>query len=147
MGITINLYETSSNRIEVNKTIELKMSTTCILKDDCSIETPVILITTPTNISKYNYMYIEDFGRYYYINITSIRNGLWEVSGNVDVLMSFKNDLKKCSGIISRQENSYLNGYINDNTHVVQSNEFNRVFNFPYGFNDAGEYVLICAGG
>ena len=148
MAVTIKLYETKSDRKQVTKELDLKMTTSCVLKEACSIERPTLLITTPTNISKYNYLYIEDFGRYYYImDIVSVRNGLWEVSTQVDVLMSFANDIKQCTGIISRQESTDLNGYINDNTHVVQSNEFNRVFNFPSGFNSSGEYVLICAGG
>ena len=39
----------------------------CVLKDDCSVISPVLEIKTAT-LPDYNYAYIPDFGRYYYVN-------------------------------------------------------------------------------
>lgn len=52
---------------------------------------PVLTFEIPmANIVDVNYLYIEDFKRYYYItHLRSIRTGLVEVSCHVDVLMSF----------------------------------------------------------
>ena len=76
----VNLYENTSENYRLNKDITLKITESCVLKDDCSVENPVIVLKTGTNISGYNYMYIPDFGRYYYIgDIVSVGLNMWEI--------------------------------------------------------------------
>ena len=53
----------------------------------------------------YNYFYIPQFSRYYFVtNITSLRKGLWRISGHVDVLYSYDSDIRKQYGYIVRNE-------------------------------------------
>ena len=55
--------------------------------------------TAPT----YNYAYITEFGRYYWVNeITSIGGGLWRVDMSCDVLASFKSAIGSASKYILR---------------------------------------------
>ena len=52
------------------------------------------------------------------------------------------------SVIIDKQENMIgANLFIDDGSFVTENKEFNSVINFPSGFNDSGEYILITAGG
>lgn len=98
---------------------------------------------------KYNYMYIGEFGRWYYINdISSVRTDLWEISATVDVLMSFKNDILASKVIIDKIENeSEANLYLDDGSFVMDSRKYNEIKEFPNGLNETGSYILICAGG
>ena len=100
-------------------------------------------------IYNYNYMYIEEFGRYYFIDeIVSVRTGIWTIRASVDVLMSFKNDILQCECIIDKIENeANANLYLDDGSFVMDSRKYNEIKEFPNGLNDNGDYILICAGG
>lgn len=145
---SITLYINNSENYRVDKSLTAVLNTSVALKGGSGIENVEIDIQTSTDISRCNYMYIPDFGRYYFItSIAAIRNDVYRLTAHVDVLSTYKEELRQLYAIIDKQENSYTNVYINDNSRVMQSNEFNRVINFPNGFNDSGEFILICAGG
>lgn len=67
------------------------------LKNGTSILQPTFLLSA--DISEYNYCHFND--RYYWINdITSVRNGLWEVQCRVDVLASWKSEILETSAFV-----------------------------------------------
>lgn len=98
---------------------------------------------------KYNYMYIEKFARWYFIDdIINIANNRWEIHASVDVLYSFMNDILCSSAIISKSENDdNANLYFDDGSFVMDTRKYIEVKQFPSGLNSNGEYILICAGG
>lgn len=65
----------------------------CALKGACSVVSPVLEIKTPTK-PDYNYAYISDFGRYYYVTEWIYDKGIWSCSLSVDVLTSWRNEIK-----------------------------------------------------
>ena len=68
------------------------------------------------------YNKVPDFNRYYFIdNIVSLRNNVWTLSLSVDVLMSFKEQIKECDGFIARNEFEF-NDYLIDNRRSTQVN-------------------------
>ena len=70
------------------------------------------------------------------------------LSLEVDVLMSFKEQIKQESAVIDKQSRVLdANMYIDDGDWVVQNNEFIQIKNFDNGFNNEGEFILIVAGG
>ena len=115
----ITLYQCSAESNRLNKTDFLENGNTYQgnLRENCSIITPAVLLDgyqftgrNYDNLFKFNYMYIEEFERYYFItDITLISNQLIEITGRVDVLESFKNDIYNMSGILNRSSNE---GYI-----------------------------------
>lgn len=64
----------------------------CLLKDNCSITTPVLELKIDSSPC-YNYAYIADFGRYYYVSDWTYYRGIWSCSLNVDVLTSWKSNI------------------------------------------------------
>lgn len=61
-----------------------------------------------------NYAYIPLFNRYYVINdIISIRNNIWRLNMSVDVLMSYKKEIRNLYAFVNRNEFDY-NKYIRD---------------------------------
>lgn len=73
-------------------------------------------------VPDFNYVYIPNFNRYYFIdNIVSLRNNVWTLSLSVDVLMSFKEQIKECNGFIARNEFEF-NDYLIDNRRSTQVN-------------------------
>ena len=64
------------------------------------------------------------------------------------MLESFKNNILNLDCIVDKQEKEIAsNKYINDGSFVTTSKQFNRMIEFPNGFNEKGSYILICAGG
>lgn len=116
-------------------------------QDEVDIMTPVIRFES-SRILRYNYAYIPELQRYYVVNsINSYREGIWDVSFSVDVLMSFRGDILALSAIVDKQTMSE-NGdeYIDDGSLVTDNVMFTRVHEFEGGFNNYPEYILITAG-
>lgn len=148
----INLFTCNAERNRVNKYNYLsnRFAMDGTLRKATSAMNIVIEVekTNPL-IYQYNYMYIEEFARWYYIDdISSIRNGLWQISASVDVLMSFKNDILKSEVIVDKiEDESKANLYLDDGSFVMDSRKYNEIKEFPNGLNENGSYILICAGG
>ncbi|MBP5410808.1 MAG: hypothetical protein J6Y26_02745 [Lachnospiraceae bacterium] len=113
MAVTVKLYKVTDDERVVSKTLGTAKEYSCTLKNEQEILAPEVSIQTSDNLSDYNYMYIERYGRYYYAKISTTPNGFWRIKGRVDVLMSHKTELLALSGTLERSEKNY-NGYLND---------------------------------
>ena len=147
--MTLGLYENKSDEKVVNKSITQLETYEGFLKASSSITNPVIQIEGVFNIynnGNVNYMYLPDYRRFYYItDIIQIRANLVEIHGRVDVLMSFKDELKKCTGILRKGENNY-NMYLDDGSLKVFQNKQLQMLKFPSGF-PSENFILVMAGG
>lgn len=139
-------YDASDNRC-INKELLEECIFEGTLREESSIIEPSILLQNYIPI-RYNYAYIPDFKRYYFINnIESVRNDLWKLELKVDPLMSFKADILSLKVVVDKQsDDSNGDEYIDDSSLISDNLMFNRVYNFSNGFNDNGEYILITAG-
>lgn len=144
----IIIYSTDSENNRVDKKLNKILTLNGTLKEQCSIISPSIVIQgNISDISKANYCYIKSFSRYYYINnITIINNNLYRIDCDVDVLMSYKSQIRKLSAVIERQENDY-NLYLEDSSFKTQSRDNILTKSFPNGFTTEGNYILAVAGG
>lgn len=148
----INLFTCNAERNKINKSNNINnrfVLDGAFRKSTSALNIEVDVEKTNPLIYKYNYMYIEEFGRYYFIDeIVSIRNGLWTIMATVDVLMSFKKDILESNVIIDKAEDEDIsNLYLDDGSFVMDSRKYNEVKEFPSGLNENGSYILICAGG
>ena len=142
--MNILLYKTTNANNDLNKTISDKVELVGALRDASSIIAPSILIQS--NPIGYNYAYIPEFGRYYYIkNITAFRKGAYIVDLKCDVLMSFKDEILEMSGIVSRLTTG--SPYIQRDVPCKVTETHKRI-DFPATpFTRNGTYILIAKGG
>lgn len=143
----ITLYKNTSPNNFLNKVLSEKSVYTGYLREESSVLNPTVMIEN-LNLARLNYMFIPSFGRYYYIteNIC-VRSNLWRLTGEVDVLMSYRSELLNHEAIIEKASDSdKANIYIDDGDWIVENRKFIKVINFPSGLDDEGEYVLITAG-
>lgn len=116
-------------------------------RDEISVMNPIIRFESD-GILRFNYAYIPSLQRYYsVVDRTAYREGVWDVTFAVDVLMSFRADISDLSVVVDKQsmiENG--NEYIDDGSLVSENVMFQSIYEFPAGFNDTGEYILITAG-
>ena len=141
--MNILLYKTTNANNDLNKTISDKVELVGALREASSVIAPSILIQS--NPIGYNYAYIPEFGRYYYIkNITAFRKGAYIIDLKCDVLMSFREEILNMSGIVSRLTNGdeYANRDIK-----TKCLETHRRLDFPETpFTRNGSYILISKG-
>lgn len=144
MSISITLMRNYSDINVLDKNTENLSTVSGTLKNKTSILNPVIQIqgALPTGC---NYMYIADFGRYYFVDdISSVSNPIFEISAHVDVLTTYADQIRSCRGIIARQQNNW-NLYVDDGAFKTYQNEIILVQTFTTGFSD-DEFVLAVAG-
>lgn len=142
--MNILLYKTTNANNDLNKTISDKVELVGALRDASSIIAPSILIQS--NPIGYNYAYIPEFGRYYYIkNITAFRKGAYILDLKCDVLMSFKDEILNMSGIVSRLTTG--SPYVQRDV-LCKVTETHKRIDFPATpFTRNGTYILIAKGG
>ena len=146
--ISVQLMNNSSPVEKIGKTLSVGTSYSCALKDDTSVLNPVIILQTSDNIFSFNYMYISDFSRYYFIDdIKSLNNNRWEIHAHVDVLETYKTQILNNDVVLKRQQNMF-NLYLDDpefktyNTESIQTIKFKN----GSGFSKNLKYILTVNG-
>ena len=120
MAITATFYKNVAKKLnstkiptygyydEIDLTVELKAVT--------NLFTPSLVISADTftdnqgnivNPMQYNYCYLPDFQRYYFVRSWSWIVGRWECSLEVDVLASFKSDIAQSALYVLRSASKY----------------------------------------
>lgn len=103
--MTVTLYNCTDDPRVVNKTLTSGTSVTATPMESCSIYTPRLILAYNSTLVNVNYMYISDFGRYYFITDISVNpGGQIEITGSVDVLKSFSAGIKAAKATIVRSE-------------------------------------------
>lgn len=153
--MNITLYRNNSDRNYVNKSLSNPSIVSGTLRESTNVISPILTIDTTEfadNILNYNYCYIEEFGRYYFITSCEVvLNNVWRLALYVDVLMSFRPQILNLSAIIARQENTY-NLYLPDERFLVNSNRIVTAIEFPGRVPSSGDIntrqiVITLAGG
>lgn len=140
----ILLYNNSSPQNKISKAITQVGVLAGALRGECNVVNPVFRIEGAV-MPDFNYVYIPDFGRYYYLrDIRSVRNNVWDISLKSDPLMSF--DLSNVTGVVTETQHSG-NNYLPARNWVRTVKTKTDIINFSGGLLDSGEYILITAGG
>lgn len=120
----IKLYKCADDRRVLSKTLSGAVTKTCVIKDDnISILSPRVQIAQFNTFKSYNYAYIPDYGRYYYIDDIAVDlGGLLTLSLSVDVLQTYAADIRATKALIYRQS-QHTNPLIADSLIQSQVNE------------------------
>lgn len=87
----VKIYNNKSNNNVVNKTLELIQDINFKFKDDSDITNPILILKSYVSG---NYCFIPDLNRYYYIDrIELMTGGFFKLYLEIDVLMSYKDDI------------------------------------------------------
>lgn len=150
MSFPVVFYTNNSSSNKVDKELVEKYTVNGTLRNGCSIIDPVILFEANSpgfQSNRVNYLYVAEFERYYYVtNIVSVNYTLWEVHCHVDVLMSFKEQIRAQTAVVSRQESKY-NLMLDDGIFMTYQNPKIQtlLFSNPTPF-ETQEFVLVVAG-
>lgn len=143
------LYKTNSPKnLVTKKLLNEKRYTNVVFLNEVDNTNPTIDIGFFKKVEElkiYNYAYIPQLGRYYYISTQTFKTGgIVSLSLSVDVLMSYKDSILNSTQLIDRVQSKgkmYIGGYdwVTDErtyirTHKFAGNHFNKE-------NDS--YVLV----
>lgn len=104
----LNLFQNNSDKNVVWKQITTKANMTGTLREGCSVMDPIIKVEgiSASDIPYINYAEIVEFGRYYYITDIVLVGKLYELHCHIDVLMTYKDQIKTIPAVIARHEAS-----------------------------------------
>ena len=144
--MTITLYTNNSENNALNKYLTELTTLTGDLREETSVLDPDVLLThIDEYIESVNYAYIEEFNRYYFVTgIESVRNNLWRLTCHVDVLYTYREQIRSNRAIVERNEVEY-DLKLNDGLFKTQQNPRIAQFPFPSGFN-TWNFVIAIAG-
>lgn len=131
----IKLYRVLDDPKNVNKTLTGELAVSGIVKEPISITAPVIEVEADNNIlAGYNYAYIEDYGRYYFVDPTNDSWNLNTLNLRCDILSSSKAWLLARMATVTRNEALY-NAYLEDTNFSSYAYTNIVTKNFPLAVN------------
>ena len=119
----IKFYSGFTKRVNSTKQPGTATATlTGTLKEECSLENPVILLEnlSPNTLPGYVYAYIPTFSRYYFVAGWTYNPPYWECSLNEDYLASWKTNIGNTSAYIDRCAADY-DGDLIDSQYITKA--------------------------
>ena len=139
--MTVIFYKYDGIKNKINKTLENGLTVNdVIMHNDFDITAFELLIKNNNFSSEYNYCYIQDLGRYYFIESVEKMNGtIFKIRLTVDVLKSFSTQIENIQAIITKSENP------DDNFVDCEKSEnyTSEVINLTDNFNHSGNLILV----
>lgn len=144
--MVVNTYTCSDdNNVLVKNLTEVSTLDNVKLKDATELIKPELVLMSD-DYPTFNYVYLPKFNRYYYVtNITVNPNKIYRIALDVDVLMSFKDDILKSKGYVSvtTDANPMYNGTQYGSLVNKQVNTYASDVVLP----DTTTEILVTAGG
>lgn len=132
----IDFYSMSEDRNKIGKTLTVlkTIKAESNVKDLSLIDTVLFLSTmTVEGVKNYNYLYIHELNRYYFIeNVSVTITGLYKLQLHCDLLETYKNDILDSFALINQSGNNnkyYDGGYLSQSNYDVDIYKSNKVFN------------------
>ena len=139
--MTVIFYKYDGIKNKINKTLENGLTVNdVIMHNDFDLTAFELLIKNNNFSSEYNYCYIQDLGRYYFIESVEKMNGtIYKTKLTVDVLKSFSTQIENIQAIITKSENP------DDNFVDCEKSEnyTSEVINMTDNFNHSGNLILV----
>ena len=131
MSFTVNLYNFSKRENSTKQPAGSPASFSCLLKEASGIVAPEIMLDLGRTASPagYNYAYISEFKRYYWIREWRYESPLWTASMVCDVLATFKAQIGSASLYVLRAASAY-DGNIVDNLYPMKAIPTHAVTSF-----------------
>lgn len=142
----IDFYYYTNERNNVDKTYFLGAKTTMsgVLRNECDILYPSILIEYHGDLPNFNYCYIKKFNRWYFIDgFTVVTDKLCRLDMSVDVLQTYRIGILGLTAMVDRNEFEH-NYYIPDDRLVYNTGSTisaQRIENKLFD-DQNGQYVL-----
>ena len=116
MAFNVTFYSFSKRENSTYRPTGTGETYSCVLKENSSIANPEIILEMGTeDAPTWNYAYIAEFNRYYYVSDwTWIQNRLWSASLSTDLLATYKDEIGASELYVLRASADYDGAIIDD---------------------------------
>ena len=145
--MTISTYTCTADEHVLDKSGYLTISSSAvsaIIKDDTNMINPTLIVSNSIG-NDFNYVYISEFNRYYYVRDIVHSQQRYYIELEVDPLYSFKSEIDELT-VIANRSSSYYNTYQDDNTIPFLANRHVATQPFPAGFTGNSWILAVCGG-
>ena len=139
----ILLYKNKSDSNVINKILTNETPITGVSRTAINLLQPVITVTN-FNINQFNYCFVNELMRYYYITQSIINpDNTITINLRVDVLKTYEADILASRGLITKQRvyNPYYGDFAVDDTFEEKR------YNFDNVFTENGDFILVALRG
>lgn len=147
MSYTCTLYTMTGDTHSFNKSLSSLGDFSCDFKNIIDVETPEVYVAAGATYDQANYMYIPEFGRYYYAKARAGTGNVITFECVSDPLMSFKSQILACPAVISRNP-WHFDLYLPDPKLPIEARTASAILKFS-GTNFSGSnncYILTTVG-
>lgn len=146
--MTIKFYNTNSDVKSVTKNLTYIDGTTVARNTaDVDVINPVLIMKYKESyLTNSNYMYIEEFKRYYFITVTVMTGGNVMIKGTVDVLMTADNAIRNNGACVVKRNEYNSSAYVGDMQTTLSTKPSTVVKKFPYTFKNFSIFLLAAGG-
>lgn len=139
--MTVIFYTYNGIKNKINKTLSSGLTVNdVIIQNDFDITNFDLLIKNSSFNIEYNYCFIPDLNRYYFIeNIEKMNGSIYKIRITVDVLKSFSSQIENIKAIITKSENPDNNFVDCEKSETFES----EVINLTDNFNHSGNLILV----
>ena len=129
----VKFYKTEDAPNVVDKVISNEVSKSNVHPvHPCNILQPTLEIDTSTALYDYNYAYIPDFGKYYFMSPPTLTTGgKMIVQLSVDALKTYADSIRQCNATILRNERVPVNSCVDSKLPVDTSKFYTEGIKFP----------------
>lgn len=135
---TLELYKVTNQPNELTKTLNDAVVLNGAFRSE--IDSIDVVVEIESDTYDFNYVYIPSLNKYYFLqNIVHVNQKIIRMQLHCDVLMSYKTDILASYGLVI--QGGAINPYYS--SIESESRQTIRRTNFPYTFNNNGNYVLV----
>ena len=114
------------------------------LQPEINVHNPTLKIHIPPNMYGFNYVYIEDFKKYYFVeNVRYIGGQTYLLTLSLDVLQTYKDVILQSTALIVESDNANRDLSLNSNVFNVFPKT--EILNFPNSklFDKEGSIIMV----
>ena len=135
---TLELYKVTNQQNELTKTLNNAVVVNGAFRSE--IDSIDVVVEIESNTYEFNYVYIPSLNKYYFLqNIVHVNQNIIRMQLHCDVLMTHKTDILASYGLVT--QGGSINPYYSSIN--SESRQTIRRTNFPYKFNNNGNFVLV----
>lgn len=145
--MNITLYVQTKDRDIIEKNLTSAQSYIGQARGEISIESPVITIISSVSLINFNYCFIKEFNRYYFIDSKKlVRNNVWEFTLSEDYLYTWRDMIYTWTVELERAQYDW-NLYFKDGEMMCIEGHNLNVLEFPNSLPTTKHNILIVNGG
>ena len=140
----IKFYRTESEDCRLAKSISNELIVNGNMKGEVlNILKPTVIFEYNARYNNYNYAYIPEFGRYYFISSVDKVNHYTVIEFDHDPLMNWSTEIKQSSAHVTRTNPAKGSKYLKDKRIVNTAQHFYQTKKLGTGFTKADKYIIL----